>query len=212
MGLESATYIEDLNENNPLGTDSKAQGDNHLRLIKSVLKSQFPNLGSEAVTATAEDLNEIFENNRLVPTGAIMIWSGAIVDIPTGWSLCDGTLGTPNLINRFVAGTGTDTGGALDVGETGGSEDITLPASTEGHSLTAAEGPEHTHGVEVNRVGSDDRSGGVTGGTGEPQTPVDQTWVTTSSGNGTPHSHDIAPLPSGANLPPYYALAYIMKL
>ena len=57
MGLETATYITDLVSTNPLGTDSKAQGDNHIRLLKSVLQTQFPNLGSAAVTATAAELN-----------------------------------------------------------------------------------------------------------------------------------------------------------
>ncbi len=61
MGLETATYITDLVSNNPLGTDSKAQGDNHIRLLKSVLKAQFPNLGSAAVTATAADINLLQE-------------------------------------------------------------------------------------------------------------------------------------------------------
>lgn len=43
MGLESATYITALDASNPLGTDLKSQGDDHLRLIKSVLKATFPN-------------------------------------------------------------------------------------------------------------------------------------------------------------------------
>lgn len=43
MGLESATYISDLDASNPLSTDKKKQGDDHLRLIKSVLKTTIPN-------------------------------------------------------------------------------------------------------------------------------------------------------------------------
>lgn len=57
MGLETATYITDLVSSNPLGTDSKAQGDNHIRLLKSVLQTQFSDLGSAAVTTTAAELN-----------------------------------------------------------------------------------------------------------------------------------------------------------
>lgn len=50
--------------------------------------------------------------------GIIVMWSGAIVDIPAGWSLCDGNAGRPDLRNRFVIGAGDvyapdDTGGAL---------------------------------------------------------------------------------------------------
>lgn len=43
MGLEAATYLTDLNSTNPTGTDLKSQGDDHLRLIKSVLLATFPN-------------------------------------------------------------------------------------------------------------------------------------------------------------------------
>lgn len=59
-------------------------------------------------------------------TGMIMIWSGAIVDIPSGWHLCDGDNGTPDLRDKFVAGAG-DT---YAVGDSGGTVDHThtLPA------------------------------------------------------------------------------------
>lgn len=39
-------------------------------------------------------------------TGIICLWSGAIVDIPDGWFLCDGNNGTPDLTDRFVVGAG----------------------------------------------------------------------------------------------------------
>lgn len=58
MGLESATYINQLVSTNPTGGDSRAEGDDHLRLLKSVLKATFPNL-SAAVTSTAIELNYI---------------------------------------------------------------------------------------------------------------------------------------------------------
>ena len=74
MGLETATYITDLVSNNPLGTDSKAQGDNHIRLLKSVLKAQFPNLGSAAATATAAELNKL--DGATATTAELNILSG----------------------------------------------------------------------------------------------------------------------------------------
>lgn len=43
-----------------------------------------------------------------VPKGTIVIWSGAADAIPSGWALCDGTNGTPNLSGRFVFGAGGD--------------------------------------------------------------------------------------------------------
>ena len=57
MGLESATYISQLSATNPLATDPISQGDDHLRLIKSVLQSQFSSLGAAAVSGTAAELN-----------------------------------------------------------------------------------------------------------------------------------------------------------
>lgn len=44
MGLESATYINDLNTSNPTGSDLRSEGDDHLRLIKKTLKNTFPNI------------------------------------------------------------------------------------------------------------------------------------------------------------------------
>ena len=57
MGLESATFIENLDANNPLANDAISQADDHLRLIKSVLKQSFPNINA-AVTAVPAELNK----------------------------------------------------------------------------------------------------------------------------------------------------------
>jgi hypothetical protein len=57
MGLETATYISQLTSTNPTASDPVSQGDDHLRLIKSVLQSQFTTLGAAAVTTTAAELN-----------------------------------------------------------------------------------------------------------------------------------------------------------
>jgi hypothetical protein len=57
MGLETATYISQLVDTNPTASDPVSQGDDHLRLVKSVLQSQFTTLGAAAVTTTAAELN-----------------------------------------------------------------------------------------------------------------------------------------------------------
>lgn len=56
MPLESATYINGLDANNPLGSDTKAAGDDHLRLIKGTIKATLPNL-SGPVTASHTELS-----------------------------------------------------------------------------------------------------------------------------------------------------------
>jgi hypothetical protein len=57
MSLESATYISGLNVNNPTIRDGVSQGDDHLRLIKSTIKTTFPNIDSE-VTVDEDSLNQ----------------------------------------------------------------------------------------------------------------------------------------------------------
>jgi hypothetical protein len=56
MGLETGTYIDSLNTSNPGATDSVAQGDDHIRLLKSTIKNTFPNI-TGAMTATHTELN-----------------------------------------------------------------------------------------------------------------------------------------------------------
>jgi hypothetical protein len=57
MGLETFSYISSLVQTNPLGSDSKSEGDNHIRGIKQCVYDSFPNIGGE-VTATHTNINE----------------------------------------------------------------------------------------------------------------------------------------------------------
>lgn len=59
MSVETATYISQLDSTLPAAGDLKSEGDDHLRLIKSTLKAQFPNIGATAVTVTAAELNAL---------------------------------------------------------------------------------------------------------------------------------------------------------
>lgn len=56
MAIESATYIDTLDPTNPTATDPLKQGDDHLRMLKSVLKDSFPEI-SGPMTATQDELN-----------------------------------------------------------------------------------------------------------------------------------------------------------
>ena len=117
-----------------------------------------------------------------IPVGGIIMWSGA--SVPPGWALCDGTLSTPDLRDRFIVGAGS--GGSYTIGDTGGYDSVTL---------TVDQIPAHTHTA-------------YTEGTGTPPG-----GVATSSGNGS--SADTGSTGGGQsheNRPPYYALAFIMKI
>ena len=80
-------------------------------------------------------------------TGMILLWSGAQNAIPSGWYLCDGNNGTPDLRDRFVVGAGS--GGSYSVGDTGGSKDATLVShshtiNNHTHSFSGSSSHSHT--------------------------------------------------------------------
>lgn len=142
-----------------------------------------------------------------IPSGLISMWSGSIASIPSGWLLCDGTNGTPDLRNRFVVGAGS----TYAVNATGGSADAIVVSHT--HTATVTD-PGHTHTTTFNGSGL----GHSQGGGGNPLTFVPQfnnvTGNYTSASNTT--GITVANSTTGssgtnANLPPYFALAYIMK-
>ncbi len=103
-----------------------------------------------------------------VAVGSIMMWSGAIVDIPTGWQLCDGSGNSPDLRDRFVIGAGS----TYPVGDTGGSKDSALPSHTHtwsgsgtSNGTTNSQLSNHSHNVSgsgsTNNTGSHDHRWGA---------------------------------------------------
>lgn len=136
--------------------------------------------------------------------GGIVMWSGLIAEIPEGWQLCDGTNGTPDLRNRFVVGAGNN----YAVGSTGGSADAVLVSHTHTTTVTAA--GNHSHSISY----VDNSSSTNLGGRSDAvlQSPV--SFGTSSVGN---HTHTTTLATEGqtatnANLPPYYALAFIQQV
>jgi len=138
--------------------------------------------------------------NALVPKGAIIIWSGSDTAIPGGWVLCDGQNGTPDLRSRFVLGTGQGQNlSNRDIGQIGGLEKV---------ALNENEMPTHTHDITYR---TDDNTKTTTyGGTANVAATVTNlrkagmTKTATSTPVGSGQSHE--------NMPPFYVLAYIMKL
>jgi len=139
-------------------------------------------LDDENTLATAKAVKLLNDKvESKLPAGCILIWSGQINVIPAGWALCDGQNGTPNLTDKFVLGAGSK----YYVGQSGGEEM---------HKLTIAEMPRHSHSYTKydegpNNTGdNDDFQGFINANTSE-------------TGGDQPHN----------NMPPYYALAYIIK-
>ena len=77
MALESATYISDLVSTNPTGSDGKAAGDDHIRLVKSTVKATFPNVAG-AVTATHTEMNYLVGVTSLLVGKASPKFTGVI--------------------------------------------------------------------------------------------------------------------------------------
>jgi hypothetical protein len=148
-----------------------------------------------------------------IPSGGIIIWSGAADAIPSGWLLCNGSSGTPDLRNRFVVGAGS----TYSVDGTGGSANAivvshTHTGTTSTKDLSGSIGFSTNCGV-VNSAtgifsssGTEQRTGGASAGNTNPDTVTidadhNHTFTTASAGSSG----------TNANLPPYYALCYIMK-
>lgn len=153
--------------------------------------------------------NQIME--KVVPVGAIVMWAGAINEIPAGWRLCDGTNDTPNLSGRFVVGFAENDNDYNEIGKTGGEKAVTLtkaqmPKHT--HGVTIAEDGEHSHPLKVSTLNS-----GVSGGQYLQGGNTTHNFETTTDMGGA-HSHSATVSEEGndsahENRPPYYTLAYI---
>ncbi len=104
MPLETAQFISELVATNPLGTDPKAQGDDHLRLVKDVLQKQFPNFEAAAVDTTVARLNEVTNGQGVV--GVSYFQSGEIV-VGTGIIPADDTIPQITEGDEYLAVTHT---------------------------------------------------------------------------------------------------------
>jgi len=189
-----------------------------------------PALGAAtATTATAGDNSTKVATTAFVtaavlaalPAGVITIWSGSSGAIPTGWLLCNGTSGTPDLRDKFVVGAGS----TYAVAATGGSANATLVSHS--HTITITD-PGHDHTANVTDPGHTHNLPGGTssGGTIQTQLGVNSTasnGVSSSNTTGitvdnvsntngiTASSNTQGSSATNANIPPYYALCYIMK-
>lgn len=128
----------------------------------------------------------------ILPTGCIVLWSGSESAVPDGFALCNGQNGTPDLRDRFVLGSGTK----HSVGDTGGAEQVTL---------TVEQMPIHGHYINTNNPSGTNIASAYwnsqyinTGTIVKNLSRFETAWT----GGGKAHN----------NMPPYYVLAYIMKI
>lgn len=166
--------------------------------------------GTAGTTAASARSNlDVAQAVYSVPSGGIIMWSGSIASIPGGWFLCNGGNGTPNLLDRFVIAAGSGYG----VGSVGGTADSIVVSHTHGISSSVND-PGHAH-----YVGSRDSTAGDGGNYAQEfvsnaGSGYGPNTTTNSTGTGITVSTSISATGSSgvnANLPPYYALAYIMK-
>jgi hypothetical protein len=142
------------------------------------------------------------------PAGVIVLWSGSIGSIPSGWALCNGSNGTPDLRNRFIVGAGS----TYAVDATGGSADAIVVSHT--HTATSVvTDPGHVHNApnNFNFYTSEPQLSLTSAGPNainnqNPSTESNTTGITVATTNASTGTSG-----TNANLPPYYALCYIMK-
>ena len=164
--------------------------------------------GADADLLDGYQLNQILGNS--LPIGAICIWKGSIGTIPSGWAVCNGSNGTPDLRDRFIMGSNLS-----EIGQTGG----TAPITTAGGSVTTSDTtlstnhiPRHAHYYnDYYAVGSSISAINVSS-VSTWYSDTSRTTNTTGSGQGHNHGSFNVTFNSFSNIPPYYALYYIMKV
>ena len=151
--------------------------------------------------------------NSFFPYGAIVIWSGDPASLPTGWVLCDGTNSTPDLRDKFVINAGN----TYTKGASGGTANITL-TNTElpahRHYTTTSS---HSHAHSIRTEFGRSRGINYTAINGQyMQAANSNAFISNHPFKGRAHTHvhyasNTGGNSSFSNIPPYYALAFIMK-
>lgn len=191
---------------NPIVLDSSGRPPNEIWMQTGYSYKFIIQTSTGTTLQTLDNLYPILQNapavSGSIPSGLIAIWSGSIGSIPSGWVLCDGTNLTPDLRNSFILGAGN----SYAVGATGGSADAIVVAHT--HTATVTD-PGHTHtaqghtNAQISTGTSYTYASTLNNGTFNGINTATTGISVTNNSTGTSGS--------GANLPPYYALAFIMK-
>lgn len=199
-----------------LKTDGETASWSNVESLPSQTGNAGKILGTDGTSASWVEFSSI-------PSGIITMWSGSADTIPTGWVLCDGENNTPDLRNRFIVGAGS----TYAVGATGGSASgVTGAASgntgaaggnTGDTTLSLSQIPSHNHLISYNSYGA---SGSYRKISAEwYKTHNNNNMFTEGAGGGGSHTHTLGnhthtlgDHTHTQELPPYYALCYIMKI
>lgn len=222
------------------------------RAQENTLARAFPEGSVVELRLTAGSIGEIASQLTTdilaatqLPRGIITMWSGATNAVPSGWALCDGNNGTPNLKDRFIVGAGQ----SYDVGNTGGNWTQTPSVWTNaagtgiqvaGTAINTSQMPWHTHSGSVgsdasiqvqDSIQSDSAGEWLTDDSfssadwlpspiRKPLKEFSASLSINGTGGNQPHYHGVTDnghahtaAASAIDVrPPYYALAFIMKL
>lgn len=191
------------------------------------------------ISDSAESKGIKWGSSGEVQTGMIILWSGSTGSIPSGWVICDGNNSTPDLRNRFVVGAGStyavnDSGGAtaLDISHTHARAGV-VDNGAHSHTLTFGSENSHTHTVgpvdsggptATETLDSGSVFTNIASNTHVHQFPAESPGPSASHTHGktfpseSDHSHTLTGNTGAASdesmptIPPYYALAFIMKV
>jgi len=192
---------------NPIVLDASGRCSNEIWMQTGYSYKLVIQTSGGSTLQTLDNLYPILQNAPAsaptLPSGAIILWSGSIGSIPSGYVICDGTNSTPDLRDRFVVAAGN----LYSVGQTGGSADAIVVSHTHTATSTVTD-PGHVHsytqpaGAPNNAAGSIPNYISIT--TANTASAVTGITVATNNANTGVSG-------TGANNPLFYALAYIMK-
>lgn len=194
---------------NPIVLDASGRTPQQIWLLTGYSYKFVLQTADGVLIQTLDNIYPILQNapttSAAIPTGGIIIWSGSTGSIPSGWLLCDGSNGTPDLRDRFIIGAGN----SYAVNSIGGTADAIVVSHTHTATSTVTD-PGHFHDL----TGYADNFGGGNGplrtslgsNSGNLPTASKTTGITVATTNASSGVSG-----TNANLPPYYALAYIQK-
>lgn len=207
MYTQAVSYIDAITHATSYYTEAQANA--------KYFTSATDGAGSGLVCATLDGYTAIEIIAAGTPAGVIAIWSGTEGSIPSGWLLCNGSSGTPDLRDKFIVGAGSNYARAA----TGGANTVTTAATITiaGHALTADEIPLHSHGTITDNSCYQYSTSAGPYLEGAPHTAVysnsNVNRNTGYTGSGSEHTHtaSFAGTASQDKRPPYMARCFIMK-